>query len=217
VGPQGRSASPYRTDSRLAAAGVQGTREHRKGQREAGGRAAVPEMDAKSRGLGNIRLRSRGVRAPGNARVRLGSVSAEINARFDPERNLPIIHLEVANRTAPSDFLTVATDPVRGSAIAVYGTSEQSWRLALYMPDFAEEQVIVYRTYPDQDPVGLRIERTLRGGRATSETIPAAQLGGASAIVLPTEDLQTPCPITWWWNARLADPRPAIVFPDTEL
>jgi hypothetical protein len=125
--------------------------------------------------------------------------------------------LKVVNRTAPSDFLTVATDPERGSAIAVYGTSEQSWRLALYMSAFADEQVIVYRTYPDQDPVGLHIERTLRDGRAMSETIPAAQLGGASAIGLPTEDLQTPCPITWWWNVPLADHRPAIVFPDTEL
>jgi hypothetical protein len=154
---------------------------------------------------------------PAHASVRLGSVSAAINARFDPERNLPIIHLEVANRTALSDFPTVATDPERGSAIAVYGTSEQSSRLALYMPAFAEEQVIVYRTYPNQDPVGLQIERTLPDGRATSETIPAARLGGASAIILPTEDLQIPCPITWWWNAPLADPRPAIVFPDSEL
>jgi hypothetical protein len=217
MGPQSRSASPYRTDSRLAAAGVEGTREHRKGKREAGGRAAVPKMDAKSRGLGNIRLRSGVSALPAHASVRLGSVSAAINARFDPERNLPIIHLEVANRTALSDFLTVATDPERGSAIAVYGTSEQSWRLALYMPAFAEEQVIVYRTYPNQDPVGLQIERTLPDGRATSETIPAARLGGASAIILPTEDLQIPCPITWWWNAPLADPRPAIVFPDSEL
>lgn len=99
----------------------------------------------------------------------------------------------------------------------MYGTSEQSWRLALYMPAFAEEQVIVYRTYPNQDPVGLQIERTPPDGRAKSETIPAAQLGGASAIILPTEDLQIPCPITWWWNAPLADPRPAIVFPDSEL
>jgi hypothetical protein len=217
MGPQSRSASPYRTDSRLAAAGVEGTREHRKGQREAGGRAAAPKMDAKVARTGQYPPSKWWCPRSRHASVRLGSVSAAINARFDPERNLPIIHLEVANRTALSDFLTVATDPERGSAIAVYGTSEQSWRLALYMPAFAEEQVIVYRTYPNQDPVGLQIERTLPDGRATSETIPAARLGGASAIILPTEDLQIPCPITRWWNAPLADPRPAIVFPDSEL
>jgi hypothetical protein len=105
---------------------------------------------------------------PAHARVRLGSVSAAINARFDPERNLPIIHLEVANRTALSDFLTVATDPERGSAIAVYGTSEQSWRLALYMPAFAEEQVIVYRDLP-QPRSGRTADRADAAGRSGDE------------------------------------------------
>jgi hypothetical protein len=155
---------------------------------------------------------------PAFAEVRFGSLNVAFDVHIDPSKDTPVVALNTTERPSANDFLSVAsTNADAGQALVVYGTRDMSWSVRVWLPAFLSDQVVVLRQYEGAlRPAALDIERTFQDGRAMFERIPAEMIRDQTIVVLPVAELKAPCPLTWWWEQPTADPRPMIVYPESE-
>lgn len=152
---------------------------------------------------------------PATARIRFGSLLANIRVFIDGDEKLPVVLFELEGPYPPGDFLTLANNA--DQALVVYGAIGVSWRLELWLPSFGTGDVRVARLHRDRRPAIVRVEQSTADGRTLEDRLNGEKFDGETIITMQSTNLDPPCPISWDWKEPESERRPTITFPEGQI